>query len=34
MDLSLELMQGMGQLGHCLRHFTAAETLEGRNSYR
>jgi ubiquitin C-terminal hydrolase len=34
MDLSLELTQGMAHLVQCMRHFTAAETLEGKNSYR
>lgn len=34
MDLSLELHNSCRQLGHCLQHFTAAETLNGKNSYR
>jgi hypothetical protein len=34
MDLSLELQPGCGDLRQCMRHFTAAEMLDGKNCYR
>lgn len=34
MDLSLELKPGCTDLRQCLHNFTAAETLDGKNSYR
>jgi ubiquitin carboxyl-terminal hydrolase 36/42 len=34
MDLSLELKMGCKTLEACLVNFTAAETLDGKNSYR
>lgn len=34
MDLSLELRPGCTNLRDCLVHYTAAETLEGKNAYR
>jgi len=34
MDLSLELRPGCSTVQHCMQHYTAAETLDGKNMYR